>query len=68
VKASGTRAPGAGFEVEAMLGGFVCSGPISILGPISVLKLKFSPKGYPRKLVAELWRYPDNSMILGLST
>jgi hypothetical protein len=33
-----------------------------------VLKLKFSPDGYDRKLVAELWLYPDNSMILELST
>jgi hypothetical protein len=41
---------------------------LSILGPISVLKLKFSPKGYARKLVSELWLYPDNSMILELST
>ena len=37
-------------------------------GPIFVLKLKFAPKGYDRKLVAELWLYPDNSMILELST
>jgi uncharacterized lipoprotein YehR (DUF1307 family) len=37
-------------------------------GPIFVLKLKFAPDGYARKLVAELWLYPDNSMILELST
>ena len=41
---------------------------LAILGPISVLKLKFAPKGYARRLVAELWLYPDNSMILELST
>ena len=41
---------------------------LAILGPISVLKLKFAPEGYDRKLVAELWLYPDNSMILELST
>ena len=41
---------------------------LSILGPISVLKLKFAPEGFDRKLVAELWLYPDNSMILELST
>jgi hypothetical protein len=41
---------------------------LAILGPITVLKLKFAPKGYARKLVAELWLYPDNSMILELST
>jgi hypothetical protein len=41
---------------------------LSILGPIFVLKLRFSPAGYDRKLVAELWLYPDNSMLLELST
>ena len=99
--------PSFGVEVDAMPGGFVCSGSmkrslgakdvrrvvlgerpvrklfskeqrhapeglalddLSILGPIFVLKLKFSPQGYAGKLVAELWLYPDNSMILELST
>jgi hypothetical protein len=41
---------------------------LSILGPIFVLKLKFAPEGIDRKLVAELWLYPDNTMILELST
>jgi hypothetical protein len=41
---------------------------LSVLGPIFVLKLKFSPAGYGRKLVAELWLYPDGSRILELST
>jgi hypothetical protein len=106
------RSPNFGVEVDAMPGGFVCSGSIkralkradvrdavlgerpvrklyskeqralyaahapeglelddlSILGPISVLKLKFAPEGLDRKLVAELWLYPDNTMILELST
>ena len=106
------RSPNFGVEVDAMPGGFVCSGSmkralktadvrdavlgkrpvrklyskeqralyaahapaglelddLSILGPISVLKLKFSPEGYDRRLVSELWLYPDNSMILELST
>jgi hypothetical protein len=100
-----------GVEVDAMPGGFVCSGSmkgtpredvretiigkkplrglfskeqrgfyadhapegialddLSILGPIFVLKLKFAPKGFDRKLVAEMWLYPDNSRILELST
>jgi hypothetical protein len=39
-----------------------------VLGPIFVLKLKSSPKGYDRKLVTELWLYPDGSRILELST
>ncbi len=43
-------------------------GDLAILGPITVLKLKFAPKGLERNLVAELWLYPDNSMILELST
>ncbi len=106
------RSPNFGVEVDAMPGGFVCSGSmkrmlpspdvrdavfgvtpvrklfskeqrslyathapdglkiddLSILGPIFVLKLKFAPEGYGRKLVGELWLYPDNSMILELST
>lgn len=101
-----------GVEVDAMPGGFVCSGSmkrepgalgvrevamgdrpvrklfskeqrrlyaahapegleldaLAVLGPIFVLKLKFSPPGYERRLVAELWFYPDNSMVLELST
>jgi hypothetical protein len=104
--------PSFGVEVDAMPGGFVCSGSmkrrlgemdvresvygdrplrklfskeqrklfathapdgielddLSVLGPIFVLKLKFVPPEYGRKLVAELWLYPDNSMILELST
>jgi hypothetical protein len=101
-----------GVEVDAMPGGYVCSGSmkhtlaptnvkdsaagkipiralfskeqrsiyrahapeglrfddLEILGPILVLKVKFAPEGYARKLVAELWLYPDNTMILELST
>jgi hypothetical protein len=102
---------GFGVEVDAMPGGFVCSGSmksparadvretvtgarslrklfskdqqaffteyatdgielddLSILGPIFVLKLKFAPKDLKRRLVAEMWLYPDNSRILELST
>ena len=101
-----------GVEVDALPGGFVCSGSfkgklgegvvkpvitgggklselfnehqrafyaahapagiglddLSILGPVLVLKLKFSPEGYERRLVAEVWIYPDGSRILELST
>ena len=39
-----------------------------VLGPIFVLKLKFVAEGFARKLVAELWLYPDGSRILELST
>jgi len=103
---------GFGVEVDAMPGGYVCSGSmkstvktgsvrkavmgdrdlhklyskgqrdlfeerrpqrielddLSVLGPIFVLKLKYSPEGYDRKLVAELWWYPDYSRVLELST
>lgn len=38
------------------------------LGPITILKLKFSPGEFGRRLVAELWFYPDGSRILELST
>jgi hypothetical protein len=105
------KAPDFGVEVDAMPGGFVCSGSmkgtpgadvreavagkrqlselfskaqrafysehapeglalddLTTLGPIFVLKLKFAPKGLDRKLVAEMWLYPDNSRILELST
>jgi hypothetical protein len=41
---------------------------LTVLGPIHVLKLKFSPGNYDRRLVAELWMYPDYSRILELST
>ena len=38
------------------------------LGPVNVFKLKWTPTAYDRKLVAELWLYPDSSNILELST
>jgi hypothetical protein len=41
---------------------------LSVLGPINVFKLKFAPKGFSRRLVAELWLYPDGERILELST
>ena len=41
---------------------------LAVLGPIFVLKLKFVPKSFGRKLVAEMWLYPDGSRILELST
>jgi len=41
---------------------------LSLLGPIFVLKLKATPQGYGRKMVVELWLYPDGTRILELST
>ena len=41
---------------------------LSVLGPIFVVKLRFVPDDFARKLVAEAWLYPDGSRILELST
>jgi hypothetical protein len=41
---------------------------LSILGPIFVLKLPFRPPELGRRLVAEMWFYPDGSRVLELST
>jgi hypothetical protein len=104
--------PSFGVEVDAMPGGFVCSGSmkralpradvkdamtgdrpirklfskeqrafyeayapegvglddLTVLGPVFVLKLKQVPRELGRRLVAELWLYPDDSRILELST
>jgi hypothetical protein len=103
--------PSFGVEVDAIPGGFVCSGSmgtagplevreillgnkpikkvfskeqraffaehapegldindLSVLGPITVFKLKWKPRDFARKIVAELWNYPDGSRILELST
>jgi hypothetical protein len=41
---------------------------LTVLGPIFVLKLRFVPPELERRLVAEIWLYPDGSRILELST
>jgi hypothetical protein len=41
---------------------------LTVLGPIFVLKLRYMPPSLERKLVAEMWFYPDGSRILELST
>jgi len=41
---------------------------LRMLGPIFVLKLKGVPEGFRRRLVVELWLYPDGARILELST
>ena len=38
------------------------------LGPINVMKVKYAPEGFTRRLAVELWVYPDGSRILELST
>ncbi len=106
------RLSGFGIEVDAIPGGFVCSGrlkceadsdairqvllgerpirklftkeqralyrdhapegieldDLAVLGPIFVLKLKWKPRGFARKMVTELWLYPDGTRIFELST
>jgi hypothetical protein len=41
---------------------------LAVLGPIFVLKLRLFPPELQRRLVAEIWLYPDGSRILELST
>ena len=41
---------------------------LSVLGPLFCLKLKAAPEGFNRRLVTEMWFYPDGSRILELST
>lgn len=41
---------------------------LAILGPIFVLKLRLTPDELRRRLVAEMWLYPDGSHVLELST
>jgi hypothetical protein len=41
---------------------------LAVLGPLLVFKLRARPEGLNRKLVAELWLFPDGSRILELST
>jgi hypothetical protein len=106
------RLSGFGVEVDAIPGGFVCSGrlkceadtgdirqvvlgersvrklytkeqrglyrshapdgivldDLAVLGPIFVLKLKWQPRDFARKMVAELWLYPDGARIFEIST
>jgi hypothetical protein len=72
--ASGSRPLGAllSKSQRAFLAEHAPRGPaldeLSVLGPILVLKLKFEPDGFERRLVAELWMYPDGSRVLELST
>jgi hypothetical protein len=41
---------------------------LSVLGPIFVLKVKTVPASFSRKLVGEVWLYPDGSRVVELST
>lgn len=41
---------------------------LAVLGPIPIIKVKVEPEGFGRRLVGELWMYPDGSQIVELST
>jgi hypothetical protein len=41
---------------------------LAVLGPTFLLKAKHQPKDYDRRIVIELWLYPDGSRIMELST
>jgi hypothetical protein len=41
---------------------------LAVLGPIFVLKLKLAPEAFSRRLVVEMWMYPDGSRVVELST
>ena len=41
---------------------------LALLGPIFVLKGRLEPKELGRRVVAEMWLYPDGSRVLELST
>jgi hypothetical protein len=59
-------------EQRAFYAAHVEGGPalddLTTLGPIFVLKLRVTPVELNRRLVAEMWLYPDGSRILELST
>jgi len=60
-----TKEQRAFFEAHAPQG--LSLDDLAILGPINVFKLKRQPEGLGRRMVAELWLYPDGSRILELS-
>jgi hypothetical protein len=41
---------------------------LPVLGPMNVLKFRFNPPALGRRMVAEMWLYPDGSRIVELST
>jgi hypothetical protein len=52
---------------QALPGGLPL-GELTVLGPFHVLRSRFVPTGYPRRLVAEQWFLPDGARILELTT
>lgn len=41
---------------------------LRVLGPLTLVKARFAPEGYSRKMAAELWFLPDGTRVLELST
>ena len=41
---------------------------LAVLGPIFVLKLKLAPETFSRRIVVEMWLYPDGARVVELST
>jgi hypothetical protein len=41
---------------------------LTVMGPLTLFKLKFNPPELDRRMVAELWLYPNATRILELST
>jgi hypothetical protein len=41
---------------------------LTVLGPVLVVKARFDPDELERRMIAELWLYPDGSRLLELST
>ncbi len=54
--------------VEERLPDGVEVGDLRVLGPLTLLKVKFAPEDLGRRMVGELWFLPDGSRILELST
>jgi hypothetical protein len=61
-----SKAQRAFYEAHAPDG--IALNDLSKLGPITVAKVKFAPAGFNRRVVAEVWFYPDGSRIIELST
>jgi hypothetical protein len=61
-----TKAQRAFFQEQAPEG--IELDELRVLGPVTVFKLKTSPKPLGRKLAVEMWNYPDGTRILELST
>jgi len=60
-----TREQRAFYDAHAPAG--IAIDDLSVLGPVFVLKLRQQPDAFPRKIVGEMWLYPDGTRIVELS-